>query len=68
MFNLKFFFETLDIVKETPLIEMEALLSRNLNNFLLFNSKINIQDLSIILIFTLAVVSTCPCIKFPDIS
>ena len=55
----KLSFLTFEIVKETPFIEIDAFSIKNLFNFLLSNSNLIIQDLSIILIFfTFAVVST----------
>ena len=38
IFNIKYLFETFDIVKETPFIEIDALSSKYLSNFL-FNFK-----------------------------
>ena len=39
MFKLKFDFETFEIVKETPFIEIEAFSCKNFDNFLFFNSS-----------------------------
>ena len=64
----KYFFETFDNVNDTPLIEIEAFSSRNLEKSFLSSSNRIIQDLSIKSIFLIfAVVSTWPWIKWPEI-
>ena len=51
MFNSKHFFETFEIVNETPLIEIDAFCSRNLLNFLSLNSNFKIHALSFKIFF-----------------
>ena len=61
------FLVTLDIVKEIPLIQIEAFSIRSFFSFL-FISKSKRYDLSIFLIFlTLPTVSTCPWQIWPEI-
>ena len=62
IFISKYELVTLDIVKETPLIEIEAFSIKDFCNLILFNLSFVTQVLSIIFIFiTFAVVSTWPC-------
>ena len=59
IFKIIFLLKILEIVKETPLIEIEAFSSKCFINFLFLNSSFKIHELSINKIFlTLAVVST----------
>jgi hypothetical protein len=59
IFKIIFLLEILEIVKETPLIEIEAFSSKCFINFLFLNSSFKIHELSTNKIFlTLAVVST----------
>ena len=68
IFISKEFLITLEIVNETPLIEIDAFSIKNLERLWLRNWKFIIQVLSIILIFwILATESTWPCVKWPEI-
>ena len=69
IFKTKLLLKIFEIVKETPLIEIEAFSSRCLSNLISLISSFKTQELSIKSIFlTFAVVSTWPWVKWPDIS
>ena len=54
-------FKHLEIVRDTPFIDMDAFSTINLFNFLLFNFNLIIHVLSKKIIFLItAIVSTCP--------
>ena len=60
--------KVLEIVRDTPLIATDAFSTKNLLYLLFLTFNLINQVLSKIFIFLiLATVSTCPCVKLPDI-